>query len=154
MFLLGQSFPQFSLISSHKLAIGYPIASLWLEMRENCGNKRLLLFWQTFSLARNIQTTFFFFQLLLNRQLFNKSWKKNKVVWIVVVVVVVVYWETSTGRRVPEIFHDSTAKKRKGDIWWSKLWWEVILIRLIRYCIQQQELVCKGWEFSVSKVLV
>ena len=93
MFLLGQSFPQFSLISSHKLAIGYdvsalilgpssgwiskensnglsnigkrnvngnavhfwnqkgpsiraetsyPIASLWLEMRENCGKKRKL----------------------------------------------------------------------------------------------------------------
>ena len=62
--------------------------------------------WQTFSLAWNIQTTFFFFQLLLNRQqrfnpelgaltwgrpefpgwnvccLFNKSWKKKKAVWI------------------------------------------------------------------------
>ena len=30
--------------------------------------KRLYCFWQTFSLARNIQTTYFFFQLLLNRQ--------------------------------------------------------------------------------------
>ena len=64
-----------------------------LSVRQHLSNR----FWQTFSLARNIQTTFFFFQLLLNRQqrfnpetraflrltgLFNKSWKKKKVVWM------------------------------------------------------------------------
>ena len=26
--------------------------------------------------------------------------------------------------RVPEIFHDSTVKKRKGNVWWSELWRE------------------------------
>ena len=29
--------------------------------------------------------------------------------------------------RVPEILHDSTVKKRKGNVWWSELWWEIIV---------------------------
>ena len=40
------------------------------------------VFWQTFSLARNIQTTFFFFQLLLNRQQrFNKKDRTRRAWW-------------------------------------------------------------------------
>ena len=29
--------------------------------------------------------------------------------------------------RVPEIFRNRTAKRRKGNIWWSKFWWEIIV---------------------------
>ena len=67
MFLLGQTFPQFSLISSHSETLGYDVSALilgpsspeegpsiraetsypkvseWLEMRENCGKVFILI---------------------------------------------------------------------------------------------------------------
>ena len=62
--------PHFSKIPS-PLAFLLVAPSLRLWCRCNDGDDQMCtpsLFWQTFSLARNIQTTFFFFQHFMNRQ--------------------------------------------------------------------------------------